>query len=221
MMMKFVQRQAGNAQGWLKARLGTAHRPSRFRMPRSTPFVTALLVSALALPAAAGAADPLLSGYAGPGDGEQVVLGATVVGGKGGGGSSGGGGTTAQPQDQSLRATTTAATPSTGDSGRATSTLTRKPQRKKSSSSSSQQKAHGGTTTHATTTSTAAAPLPGAPAVVAYPTRAGAVSGPPISVGGAVLLVLGLTALGLVALGLRRLIKPPSGRPSLPQVSGL
>ena len=217
--MKFVQRQAGNAQGWLEVRLGRVHRPSRFSMPRFTPFVTALLVSALVLPVGARAADPLLSGYAGPGDGEQVVLGATVVGKGSGGGSSGGGGTTVQPRDQGLRATTTAATPSTGDSGRATSTLTRKPQRKNPSSSSSQQKADD--TTTPATTSTAAAPLPGAPAVVAYPTKAGEVSGLPISAGGVLLVVLGLAALFLAGLGLRRLVKPPSGRPPSPQVSGV
>jgi hypothetical protein len=51
--------------------------------------ISALLVAAL--PATAYA-NPLLSGYGGPGQGTQVILGASLVNGPGGGGSSNGGG---------------------------------------------------------------------------------------------------------------------------------
>jgi hypothetical protein len=50
----------------------------------------ALLALALALPATAHAGS-LLSGYGGPGQGNQAILGATVIGGAAGGGSAGGG----------------------------------------------------------------------------------------------------------------------------------
>ena len=47
------------------------------------PFVAvAALMAALALPAAA-TGDPLLSGYGGPGQGSQVIIGATLGGGSG------------------------------------------------------------------------------------------------------------------------------------------
>jgi hypothetical protein len=51
--------------------------------------LTAVLLSVLVLPGAALAAgdDPLLSGYGGPGSGDQAVLGGGVVGGGGSGGS--------------------------------------------------------------------------------------------------------------------------------------
>jgi hypothetical protein len=51
----------------------------------------ALLALAAAMPAAAQAG-PLLSGYGGPGQGSQVILGSTLLGGPGGSGSSGAGG---------------------------------------------------------------------------------------------------------------------------------
>src|SRR3954465_2067117 len=58
--------------------------------------LTAVLLSVLALPIAARAAgdDPLLSGYGGPGSGDQAVLGGGTIGagGKGGGSGSSGGG---------------------------------------------------------------------------------------------------------------------------------
>lgn len=53
-------------------------------------LATSLAIAALA-PLAADAG-PLLSGYGGPGQGNQAILGSTLIGGRGGGGSSGGGG---------------------------------------------------------------------------------------------------------------------------------
>jgi hypothetical protein len=62
------------------------------RSNRTTKLIAALLALALAaiVPAAAGA-NPLLSGYGGPGEGDQAILGAALLNGPSeGGGSSGG-----------------------------------------------------------------------------------------------------------------------------------
>jgi hypothetical protein len=176
------------------------------------------LVAVLALPAGAHASDPLLSGYAGPGGGEQVVLGGTTVGSdknppSGGSGATSAAATSATGQ-QSLKA---APTP-TASGAASSSSLTRKPHRKKPSPSASKQETDDTSGTSATTTATTAATPHGAPAVVAYPTRAGEVGGLPVSAVGVLLGVLGLAALVLAGLGLRRLSAsdhPPSG----PQVS--
>lgn len=170
--------------------------------------ILAALAFALALPAAsAHASDPLLSGYAGPGGGEQVVLGGATVG-KATGSTS-----TPDPADQDLKAD---AAPSATESEGANSTLTPKPQRQKSSSSTSKDK--GDDDSHsATNGGTTTAPLPGAPAVVAYPTRADDVDGLPVAAPGLLLIVLGVAAATLVGLGLRRL--SGSDRASDPQVS--
>jgi hypothetical protein len=171
--------------------------------------ILAALALALALPvASAHASDPLLSGYAGPGGGEQVVLGGATVG-KAKGSSS-----AQDPANADLKADTTR---SATDSEGANSTLTPRPQRQKPSSSTSKDKGdddgqsatNGGTTTTAT--------LPGAPAVVAYPTRADDVGDLPVAAPGLLLIVLGVAAATLVGLGLRRL--SGSERASDPQVS--
>jgi hypothetical protein len=207
--MMFAQEPAGNAQRTWSLRPGAAVSSIRHLM-LSRPLATiAALSLALTLPAAsAHASDPLLSGYGGPGAGEQVVVGGTV---KPSGSSSSA--AAQDPESASLEADTGAAS-SAGASGAA---LTSKPQRKKSSSSSSKDKSddNGQSTTSGTTTT---ATLPGAPEVVAYPTRAGDAGGLPLSAPGVLLIVLGIAAATLVGLGLRRL----SGfdRASDPQVSG-
>lgn len=178
-------------------------------MPRSLATIAALVL-AVTLPAAtAQASDPLLSGYGGPGAGEQVVLG-------------GGKASPSKPSSKASQTSTYTQDPATAplkastapvpaassaSSSRATSTLTRKPQRKKSSSRTSQSKDEGhdddqNATSKVTTTP---APLPGAPEVVAYPTRAGEVGDLPISAPGLLLIVLGVAAATLVGLGLRRI----------------
>lgn len=210
--MKFVQLSAGNAQGTMAPRLGTAVPSISPSMTRRLATILAL-TSALALCAApAHAADPLLSGYAGPGGGEQAVLGGGVVKTKTTNKSSSGpGSSTQQAADAPLNAdasgTSGAASTSSGESEGASSTLTRKPQRKKSSSSTSKDAGDDGKTTttgSAGATSTTATSLPGAPEVVAYPTRAGEVSGLPLSAAGILLVVLGVAAATLLGLGLRR-----------------
>lgn len=63
-------------------------------MRTHTTIITALAaLVALCLPASALAGSPLLSGYGGPGSGEQQLVGAGLVGGGSGGGGSAGSGT--------------------------------------------------------------------------------------------------------------------------------
>src|SRR4051812_41909112 len=66
----------------------TARSHSMHRLSSLT--MAALLTVLLASPAKAN--DSLLSGYGGPGNGEQAVLGSQLVGGSSGGGKNGGGG---------------------------------------------------------------------------------------------------------------------------------
>lgn len=207
---------ARNAQRSLTTRLGTSlvglRRPASARVP-----LLVALLAVVAVPTPARAADPLLSGYAGPGSGEQVLLGGGEVGGGGGGDSSGGAGATA---DQSLQA----AAPGTSSAG-TTSDTPSTPKRKNSSSGTSSpasKQKHGGSSTSSGSTSsssTTAAQPAGAPRVVAYPSRAGEVGGLPFSFGQGVLAILGLALLVLAGVGLRRLRGGPDEPPSTPQVS--
>jgi hypothetical protein len=71
----------------------------------------------------------------------------------------------------------------------------------------------GSTTTTTTKTSV------GAPQAVAYPTRAGEVSGLPISAGGLLALVAAVALFVLAALGLRRVSVGSEDAPRRPQVS--
>jgi hypothetical protein len=201
--MMFVQGSAGNAQRRWPLRLGAAALPIRRSMLSRSLATIATLTCALTLPvASAHASDPLLSGYGGPGAGEQVVVGGTLKGPKSS--------SSAQdPETASLKADTGAATSSaTTASGDAGSTLTRTPQRKKPASS----------TVDATSDdpgANTAKDLPGAPEVVAYPTRADDADSP-VSAPGVLLIVLGVAAATLVGLGLRRL--SGSDRGADPQV---
>lgn len=206
--MTFQQHAARNAQE--QPRLSSGNPPT-LKCPRPLPRI-ALLTSLilLALPAASFASDPLLSGYGGPGSSEQVVLGGSSVGGAPPTSPSASGAAGAPP---SLKATTGATPPPAG--GPATAgTLTRKPQRAPASPSSKHTTSAGSPSNSASTTSAAI----GAPAVVAYPTRAGAVGSLPISAAGILLLVLAGGALALTGLGLRRLTSRSGRRPD-PQVS--
>ena len=176
----------------------------------SRSSLIALLILLL-VPSVGHAADPLLSGYAGPGGGEQVVLGGGLVG--GGGGAGGGHGAAAATGDESLRAPA----PSNAVAPGAPSKLTDKPQKRKSASSAASQPK---TMPSATTTETTAKATPaGAPQPIAYPTRAGAVSGLPIAAGGVLALVASIALFVLAALGLRRLSVGSEDAPRRPQVS--
>jgi hypothetical protein len=169
----------------------------------STRTLLATLGTLALLAVPAHAADPLLSGYGGPGSGEQTLLGGGAVG--GGSGSSGSGSGTAAA-NQSLRASTPAgaATGTAGASSDTATGTTRKHPRKRSSSSASGTTMNGSTTSSASS-SHAGSARPGAPRVVAYPSRAGEVGGLPLSLGQALLVVLGVALLVLAVLGLRRL----------------
>jgi hypothetical protein len=170
-------------------------------MTSRSPLIALLIL--LALPAAGHASNPLLSGYGGPGGGEQVMLGGGTVG--GGASTSEGSG---QAADESLRATA----PSSAAAPSASSTLTAAPQKRKSQSSSA---SHSKTMPSGSTTTTSA----GTPQTVAYPTRAGEVSGLPISAAGILALVAAIAIFVLAALGLRRLSVGSEDAPRRPQVS--
>jgi hypothetical protein len=150
------------------------------------------LATVLALPAPSLAKDPLLSGYAGPGGGEQVLLGGRLLGGGGGSGGSGTAATTtgtASATQGSLRApaasggTPTSSAPTTSSSGGKT--------RGKGAQASGGEarKAKGST----------AAPRP-----IAYPTRAEDAGGFPLSAGELLVGVLALAGIAGMAAWLRR-----------------
>ena len=61
------------------------------RSTRATVLLTLLALCVCALAPAVAGANSLLSGYGGPGQGNQAILGAALVGGRSGGGSTGGG----------------------------------------------------------------------------------------------------------------------------------
>jgi len=69
-----------------------------------------VLLGCCALAPAASASSTLLSGYGGPGQGNQAILGSTLIGGGGGSRGSGGGGSSGAeaPQSVSIEATSTA-----------------------------------------------------------------------------------------------------------------
>jgi hypothetical protein len=129
---------------------------SRSRMKRVSAL-SAVLLAVLALPTAAMAAgdDPLLSGYGGPGSGDQAVLGGGLVGGGGGAsGSYGAGGS------GSLRAVTPNAPASTAtqSSGAGDSGTTASPSATPGRHTSSGSGRHHGTKHQDATAPTAPAP---------------------------------------------------------------
>jgi hypothetical protein len=67
------------------------------------------LASCCALAPSASASSTLLSGYGGPGEGNQAILGSTVIGGSGGGGGSSTGSGSSAPQTVSIEAAATPA----------------------------------------------------------------------------------------------------------------
>jgi hypothetical protein len=218
--MKFQQRTAGNAHRRPATRLGTSATLVIGPMRRPVLFLLMVLSLLLAAPAAQ-AGDPLLSGYAGPGSGEQVILGGGVVGGGGGGGSASKSTRTAA-QSLSAAAAATANSSTSGSSSNPTRIAHRKSGSSSTSSSSKRRSKSGSTTSSSSSTSSSptSAHSAGAPHVVPYPTRAGAVSSFPLSLSGALLVVLGLGLLVLGALGLRRIgSSRPQDGPSRPQVS--
>jgi hypothetical protein len=177
---------------------------------------TLVLGAVVLLPATSHAADPLLSGYGGPGGGEQVVLGSTTVG----GGGNGGNGTSTSaaatdPSQQSLRAPISTAATTKRAAGTPSRSRARKPHRSAPSSNGSASV----TATPADATRPATTARPGAPAVLAYPSRASDAGGLPLSIADVLLGLAALAALVLAGLGLRRLADGLDDRSVSPQVS--
>jgi hypothetical protein len=182
-----------------------------------TTFVTLLLGSV------AHANDPLLSGYGGPGNGEQALLGSQLVNGRSGGGGGPSGGATSG--HTSLRATAPkAATPqqpaqASAPAAKATPTLSTRPAqhpRHKHHVTATKARHH---TAAASPSHPAAAPPAvtnsALPTPVAYPTRASSASALPLSLGDLLVAALALAALALLAVGLRRIAgggPPNSGK---------
>lgn len=77
----------------LKPKKGTQGRDMHQKTKIASALISALALTAAAFalaPSLAFAGSPLLSGYGGPGAGEQAILGSTLLGGQGGGSGSGG-----------------------------------------------------------------------------------------------------------------------------------
>jgi hypothetical protein len=99
-------------EGWAGARVG-ARNPRQGSMTRHrkiTPAVGLCLALAVVIPGAAQAS-PILSGYGGPGQGNQAILGSALLnspsGGGGGGSAGGGSGASGATGEIALPATTT------------------------------------------------------------------------------------------------------------------
>jgi hypothetical protein len=112
---------------------------------RKHRVITTAALLALALPATANGGS-LLSGYGGPGQGNQAILGATVIGGaaggSGGGSSSGGGsGSGAESSTSGATSTPNLALKSSGKGGPHTSSRTKTPNGQGSGSSAGARQA--------------------------------------------------------------------------------
>jgi len=157
----------------------------------TTLFVTTALTAA---PAAA-ASNPLLSGYGGPGEGEQAILGSTLIGG---------------PNSSGGRA---------GGSGSAVAGELAAPSGGASSGRQAGGAAHGGPPAHAHTGTGAAArharsvPPPSATRTAPARTLANAASSQPLGISTAdfLYMLLALLALGLTGALTLRLSHPPRG----------
>jgi hypothetical protein len=163
-------------------------------------IITALL--ALALPATSSASDAILSGYGGPGNAEQALLGGQLLTPPAGGTGSGAAG--ASPTE-SLRATGTTS-PSTP------STPAKRHHGARSSGKSTTKRTSSLSTTSAGSARTAA------PKAMVYPTREGGTGGLPLSDADLLLVLLALVGLVLGGFGLRRLATG-MGDPAPPQAS--
>lgn len=89
-------------------------------MPKIPIF--AIVAAVLACAPAVARANPLLSGYGGPGQGNQAILGATLIGGSGGSGGSGTSGGPGGPGGNEVSAISTAAPTDTPSHGSTSST---------------------------------------------------------------------------------------------------
>ncbi|MGA9315033.1 MAG: hypothetical protein WBV77_10435 [Solirubrobacteraceae bacterium] len=177
----------------------------------SPALVLATTMLALA-PTTAFAGSPLLSGYGGPGAGEQAILGSTLIGGSRGGGASGSGGSGGSGR-ASLSGSAGA---STSGSGGTFSTGSGSVRGSKvgtanagSSSGARGNASKGGATSRAPRSKRATGVVGGSVSAYVYPTSQGSIpSASPlsgISSGGVLLLIGILVTLALVAVLTQRL----------------
>jgi hypothetical protein len=162
-------------------------------------LLTLSIAALLMAPTPALAGDSLLSGYGGPGGGEQVILGAKLLPGGGGGK---GGGTGALRASGATPPAISAPLPSGGPAS-GLEQLAAAPARP----------AHSAPARHTTQATTpAGSPSPAAPArpLTAQPVRTRTIAsgdaGSPLSGGALLLVALAAAALGLTAAGTRRLV---------------
>ncbi len=181
-------------------------------------LATTLCASLLALaPATALAQGSLLSGYSGPGGGEQVILGAQLLGGGGGGGggggSGGGGSSGATPSLRAATPTVLTPTPGTtagaaaGENGSATSTAPATRAERSGTSKGAGRRVLEPIPAGINPTTT-----PGAPQRIAYPAADGA-GALPFDAGDLGLLLAAAATLVLVAVATRRLGRWQAGGP--------
>lgn len=174
---------------------------------RGPTLITISVLVVAALPATTHA-NPLLSGYGGPGQGTQVILGASLVNGPGGGGGSNGGGGSKGGPSASLPANPAAerALEAAGAHG-----VSSGPRANASGTASrgAQRGAHAGAGTGGA--SAGASVLPSG----AYPVSERAVAQPPgglgLSTTGLLEVLLGLCALAAILVAMRRLTRGVSG----------
>jgi hypothetical protein len=167
------------------------------------PLLAAVAVASLAAPGSA-LADTLVSGYGGPGAGDQTVLGSTLLPESKGGGSGGSG---ASGPD-GLRASTTQPTATakvTAPALTQTPRTTTAPSASRHATTTAPSRPQGSATTKTPAGRTAA------PAVQLKPAGAGAL---PLGAGEVLLLVAGLGALVALTLTMRRLAVGPTQRPA-------
>jgi hypothetical protein len=174
--------------------------------PRRIALALVCALGASALAGTTAIADPLLSGYSGPGGGEQVVLGSKLLpprgGGGGGGGTSGGSALRATAVRTSPAPQPKVAEPSTPASSKPATTA---PARHRAARSHPSRRPAAKAPAGPTPDDARGGPNPAAPSVIPYPSRASSAGGLPLSQSDIVLVALGAGALILVALALRRL----------------
>jgi hypothetical protein len=163
-------------------------------------IVSIIIVLTLTLPATSSASDSILSGYGGPGNAEQAVLGSQLVTPPSGGSGSGGAAV------ESLRATSTS---SAGPSSSSPSSKRHHAAPTKSPSTPERDVSAGRSGAGATAA---------APEVIAYPTRQGGTGGLPLSGSDLLFALLALVALGAGGFVLHRLAAQ-GGDPASPQAS--
>ncbi len=169
-------------------------------IPSALLFAGVMLVLA---PAPALAGSPLLSGYGGPGAGEQVVIGSTLIGGSRGG-SSGSGGAGGSGEASGSTGTSTSPGDGASSTGSGSTGSSKVGPANGGSGSGSHGGASGGAANSRTRSGRATGTGDGTAGAYVYPTSQGSVPSASLFSGissGAVLLLIGILAtLGLIAL---------------------